>query len=390
MPNSENLDSLITRMQAASGDLGTLAVKRMEVFPWYRELSADQRAWVGVVAQAGIGAFMGWYSDWAKSPDATVPKLTADVFGAAPRELASVISLEQTVELVRTTIDAVESQLDTFLENEDLAHARIATLQYSREVAFSAAEVYARAAEARGAWDARLEALILDALIRSDVDSEILSRIAALGWSPNRPALVLAGSPPASDNQESLSVMRRAARSHSLDLLTGIHGSVMLVIIGGAGLDPHASHRLMTPYFGAGPVIVTESVTGLAELGVAARTCVSGVAAAGAWPHAPRPVFAWELLAERALMGEAIARQHIIENIFEPLDRDPSLRDTAEGYLENGQSLEATARTLFVHANTVRYRIKGITELTGYDLTDPRDAFTVRLALILGRINYAR
>jgi DNA-binding PucR family transcriptional regulator len=184
--------------------------------------------------------------------------------------------------------------------------------------------------------------------------------------------------------------MRRAARSHSLDLLTGIHGSVMLVIIGGAGLDPHASHRLMTPYFGAGPVIVTESVTGLAELGIAARTCVSGVAAASAWPHAPRPVFAWELLAERALMGEAIARQHIIENIFEPLDRDPSLRDTAEGYLENGQSLEATARTLFVHANTVRYRIKGITELTGYDLTDPRDAFTVRLALILGRINYAR
>ncbi|MBT4948475.1 MAG: PucR family transcriptional regulator, partial [Actinobacteria bacterium] len=252
MPNSENPDSLITRMQAASGDLGTLAVKRMEVFPWYRELSADQRAWVAVVAQAGIGAFMGWYSDWAKSSDASVPKLTADVFGAAPRELASVISLEQTVELVRTTIEAVESQLDTFLENEDLAHARIATLQYSREVAFSAAEVYARAAEARGAWDARLEALILDALIRSDVDSEILSRIAALGWSQDRPALVLAGSPPASDNQESLSVMRRAARSHSLDLLTGIHGPVMLVIIGGAGLDPHSSHRLMTPYFGAG------------------------------------------------------------------------------------------------------------------------------------------
>ena len=184
--------------------------------------------------------------------------------------------------------------------------------------------------------------------------------------------------------------MRRAARSHSLDLLTGIHGPVMLVIIGGAGLDPHSSHRLMTPYFGAGPVIVTESVTGLAELGVAARTCVSGVAAAGAWPHAPRPVFAWELLAERALMGEAIARQEIIENIFGPLDRDPNLRDTAESYLENGQSLEATARSLFVHANTVRYRIKGIAGLTGYDLTDSRDAFTVRLALILGRINHVR
>lgn len=377
---------VITRMQAASGDLGTLAVKRMEAFPWYRELSADQRAWVAVVAQAGIGAFIGWYAEWAKSPGTTVPKLTSDVFGAAPRELARVISLEQTVELVRATIDAVESQLDTFLTGEELDRARIASLQYSREVAFSAAEVYARAAEARGAWDARLEALILDALIRSDVDSEILSRIAALGWSQDRPALVLAGAPPESDNHESLSVMRMAARSHSLDLLTGIHGPVMLVIIGGKGLDPLASHRLMTPYFGPGPVVVTESVTGLTELGVAARTCVSGVAAASAWPNAPRPVFAWELLAERALMGESDARQQIIENIFVPLTSDPTLLETAESYLENGQSLEASARSIFVHANTIRYRIKGITELIGYDLTDPRDSFTVRLALILGRI----
>jgi DNA-binding PucR family transcriptional regulator len=86
-------------------------------------------------------------------------------------------------------------------------------------------------------------------------------------------------------------------------------------------------------------------------------------------------------------MGEVNARHQIIENIFNPLNSDPTLRDTAESYLENGASLEASARALFVHANTIRYRIKGINELIGYDLTDPRDAFTVRLALILGRIN---
>lgn len=91
-------------------------------------------------------------------------------------------------------------------------------------------------------------------------------------------------------------------------------------------------------------------------------------------------------MAERALMGESDARQQIIENIFVPLTSDPTLLETAESYLENGQSLEASARSLFVHANTIRYRIKGITELIGYDLTDPRDSFTVRLALILGRI----
>lgn len=39
-------------------------------------------------------------------------------------------------------------------------------VQYSREIAFGVAEVYARAAEAQGGWDARLEALVVDAVIR--------------------------------------------------------------------------------------------------------------------------------------------------------------------------------------------------------------------------------
>ncbi len=60
--------------------------------------------------------------------------------------------------------------------------AREAVLRYSREVAFSAAEVYAQAAEARGAWDARLESLVVDAVIRGEADESMQSRAAALGW----------------------------------------------------------------------------------------------------------------------------------------------------------------------------------------------------------------
>ncbi|MFC6714108.1 helix-turn-helix domain-containing protein [Branchiibius cervicis] len=59
-------------------------------------------------------------------------------------------------------------------------------------------------------------------------------------------------------------------------------------------------------------------------------------------------------------------------------DRD-AVRETAVGFL--GQpSLEATARALFVHANTVRYRLGQFAEATGYDLTDVREAFVVRVA----------
>ena len=56
--------------------------------------------------------------------------------------------------------------------------SREAVLRYSREVACAAAEVYAKAAEARGAWDARLESLVVDAVIRGEADESMQSRAA--------------------------------------------------------------------------------------------------------------------------------------------------------------------------------------------------------------------
>ena len=48
--------------------------------------------------------------------------------------------------------------------------------------------------------------------------------------------------------------------------------------------------------------------------------------------------------------------------------------------------MEATARDLYVHANTVRYRLKRIQDVTGYSPTDARDAYVLRLAVTLGRL----
>ena len=47
--------------------------------------------------------------------------------------------------------------------------------------------------------------------------------------------------------------------------------------------------------------------------------------------------------------------------------------------------MEATARALFLHANTVRYRLRKVADAVGRDLTQPRDAQVVRVALVLGR-----
>ena len=365
----------------ATAELTTAATRRMEeTLPWFRELGPDERSWVSLVARAGITAFL----DWLDSPD-EAPALTADVFGAAPPELARVISLEQTVDLVRTTVGIVESAIEDLVSEDYRPGLRLAVLRYSREIAFSTAEVYARAAEVRGAWDARLEALVVDALLRDEIDESVLGRVAALGWSGTRPVIVMAGPAPVGDAGTALEVLRRTAEHHALDLLSGIHGTTLLAVVG-VDADPLRTARLLTPHYGPGPVVVSAVAHGLSHVPAAARSTLSGLDAAWGWPDAPRPVAASDLLPERALAGDQAAVAELVDLGHDTLLADATLYDTACAFLERTPSLEATARALFVHPNTVRYRLRRIAEMTGYAPTNPRGAFTLRLSLTLGRI----
>ena len=90
--------------------------------------------------------------------------------------------------------------------------------------------------------------------------------------------------------------------------------------------------------------------------------------------------------AERALAGDREAAAELIALVYPPLAAEPALLATASSYLEQSTSLEATARALFIHPNTVRYRLRRITELTGFSPTDNRGNFTLRLGLTLGRL----
>ena len=92
-----------------------------------------------------------------------------------------------------------------------------------------------------------------------------------------------------------------------------------------------------------------------------------------------------DLLPERALAGDGLARRTLIEQIYEPLlTHSAELMETLWCYLDNGRSLEATARELFVHPNTVRYRLKKVSEVIGWNATGARESLILQSALILG------
>ncbi|UOE45011.1 PucR family transcriptional regulator [Agromyces larvae] len=378
-------------LRTIAGELATRTLKRLEdTLPWYGDMPPSRRSAVGLVAQAGISSFIAWFDD----PKST-PWIAADVFGAAPRELLRSVSLQQTLQLIRVTVEVVEERIKD--GGEPL---REAILLYSREIAFAAADVYARAAEARGLWDARLEALVVDSILTGEADDELPSRIAALGWHGHGEVAVLVGTAP---KQFDVDQVRRAARHMHADVLVGVQGNRLVVVIGRAeprsveGEDAIGTAPANTfmeiasqlePYFGSGHLVLGHEVSNLVDASKSARAALAGFAVARSWRNAPRPVHADDLLPERALAGDALAKATLVHRIYRPLQaHSTELLSTLWSYLDNGRSLEATARELFVHPNTVRYRLKRVSDVIGWDATGAREALILQTALIVGSMN---
>ncbi len=378
------LAASLKRIERAAGTLATASVARMdEVLPWFRGMPADQRAWVMLVAQSGVQSLVEWLRG---DQGAGKQQVSDEIFDAAPRALARMINLQQTVALIKVTIDVVEEQVPALAEPGEESAVREAILRYSREVAFAAARVYARAAETRGSWDARLQALLVDALLRGDSSDVLASRAAALGWSDAPPVAVTVGRSPGGEASAVLHAVHRLARRVGVEVFGGVHGDRLVLVLGGAP-DPLGTAEKLSGGFGDGPIVVGPAVPSLDEASTSARAALAGFRAAAAWPAAPRPVAAQDLLPERALAGDADARRTLRQEIYGSVQRaGGELLETLDAFLTHGGALEATARALFVHPNTVRYRMRRVAEITGYAPLSPRDAFALRIALALGRL----
>ncbi len=378
-------------LRTIAGELSSQTLKRLEdTLPWYGDMPPSRRSAVGLVAQAGISSFISWFDD----PRST-PWIAADVFGAAPRELLRSVSLQQTLQLIRVTVEVVEDRV-----NDGGEPLREAILLYSREIAFAAADVYARAAEARGLWDARLEALVVDSILSGEYDDELPSRIAALGWHGHGEVAVLVGTAP---KQLDVDHVRRAARHMQADVLIGVQGNRLVLVIGrsdslgrdadeSVGAPPALTFMeiatQLEPHFGQGHLVLGHEVPNLVDASKSAKAALAGFAVARSWRHAPRPVHADDLLPERALAGDPLARATLVHRIYRPLQaHSTELLTTLWSYLDNGRSLEATARELFVHPNTVRYRLKRVSDVIGWDATGAREALILQAALIIGSMS---
>ena len=238
----------LKKLRASVGQLSTTTLRQLEKsLPWYSRLNSDERSALGMVAQNGIAAFVTWY-ERPSSPS----WILSDVFGTAPTELTRSISLQKALQLIRIVVEVVEDQVPVIAPEADQGALREAVLRYSREVAFAAADVYARAAESRGSWDTRLEALIVDAILRGENTDALRSRIAALGWKAQERFTVMVGNSPSEPSASYVSELRRTAGRFAEDALVGIQGDRLILILGGVH-DRETAYLKLAELFAPGP-----------------------------------------------------------------------------------------------------------------------------------------
>ncbi|WP_420897486.1 PucR family transcriptional regulator [Bifidobacterium samirii] len=251
---------------------------------------------------------------------------------------------------------------------------------------------------------ARLESVAFECLINRLADARVASVMHVLGWPDDAPCFAVAGRPPRSvAAAATLERLRGAARDLGGTLaIAGIHDGVAAIVVAmqAAATGEVACTTMAAAFADDSPIAlgpVRHGVGGaVATLHAALHTMTAAPALAVGVPAAvtssPTVIRADDALPERALLGDADARRELVDVVYASLTEsgpdDPTL-GTVSTFLFSGGSLEITAKTLGVHPNTVRYRLKRAADTTGWDATDPREAYVLRTAIALGRMTVA-
>lgn len=267
--------------------------------------------------------------------------------------------------------------------------------------------------------ETRLRGDFVGALLQGQRDPLALARDAALiGFDLRAPHVVLVVAPDPRDGtvgggeipmqamHELFEIVRTMTQAALPDTLVAYRPEGIIVLAGttkAPGLDARGLaervHAAVAQHFPHSPVSV-----GLGG------TCRGAADYPGACERAVKALRIVRSLGRRASVVD-IDELDVYEALFDSASKDRlwqfvdqtlgRLRDydrahasdlvrTLEVYLDNGGSLAESAKVLVVHANTVEYRVRRASELSGRDLRDPEERFRLQLALRIARLTSGR
>lgn len=235
--------------------------------------------------------------------------------------------------------------------------------------------------------------LTFECLLAGLDDDRVVSLLNIIGWRGDFSCFAIGGEPAESLGATASAVSKAIADLGGEAPLIGTYGRYVLVCMRvQAAVSPEVACTSVSGAFSAAPLYLSPVRTGAQGASHALHETLFSLQAAPSLQHAPRPLRADDLLPERALLGDEIAREELYCNVYRVLHGehadDPTFL-TVSTFLSYGGSLELTAKELNIHPNTVRYRLKRAAETTGWAATDPRDAFVLNTAIAIGRMRDA-
>lgn len=239
--------------------------------------------------------------------------------------------------------------------------------------------------------DGTIRALAFECLISGLRDERVTALLNVIGWRGQFECFAVGGEPAESMAATVAKIGQVITDLGGASPLIGVYGAFVIVCARAqAAVSPGIASTNMLPAFSEGAAVyVSPMREGVGGASHAVRETLFSLQAAPSIVEPARPLRADDLLPERALIGDDMAREELYRNVYQVLhgssEDDPTFV-TVSTFLRHGGSLEATAKELNIHPNTVRYRLKRAAETTGWDATDPRDAFVLNTAIAIGRI----
>lgn len=374
--------------------------------PWYEDLPEDSKRILRELIEIAIASFLTWKDRQDSLPtDAGGNYEQGRVSLPAPLEFSQVISPRQAMEVTRVIVDLLENNITVFArEGESEDEVKDTILRYAWEVAFSAATIYADLVEAPNSMGTRTETLIIESLIDGSTGRQVTTGLTMMGWPADYRCFAIVGRT-LQGGKASAGIIHQRIRltleQAGARVIMSQHNklAVILVDMEEAGTPADLCASLLHYFDKESPVCLgplRHGVHGAVEtIQGALNTYTVAPAAEGLNMDGglPRPLHADDLLPERALMGDEKASDQLYQEVYKSLsdgDRNNPLLVTLSTFLVSGNSLEATAKRLGVHPNTVRYRLKRSIEVTGWDAMNPREAFVLQTALKIGQIRDAK
>jgi len=239
--------------------------------------------------------------------------------------------------------------------------------------------------------DTTIERLAFECLLTNMADERVVSLMNVIGWRGDFECFAIGGVPKSNLASASLAIRTVVRDLGGEHVIIGTYGRFLLSLVHQhSAVTPEVTCTSSMPVFREDePLYLSPVRSGVAGASHALRETMFSLQAAPALFSPSGPLRADELLPERALLGDDYAREELYQNVYLVLrgenPDDPTFL-TVSTFLRYGSSLESTAKELNVHPNTVRYRLKRAAETTGWDATDPRDAYVLTTALAIGRM----